>query len=196
MCDSLDLVQVIHDPTRITPTSMSLVDLILVLSSASVISSGVLYDLVISDHSLTFVKLDVPGPSCEPRQYTLRDFSRFNYDSFLRDLHAAPWHLIYRISDINEKVATFNTLLYNLFEMHAPYKTIVYKRPQTPWMTDNLRLMMSLRNFTTTSIRREKRAYLKYISRNSDSKSLWKNLQSLNIYNRKGTHPEAATMLI
>ncbi|KAK9739618.1 hypothetical protein QE152_g8911 [Popillia japonica] len=73
MCDSLDLVQVVHDPTRITPTSMSLVELILVLSSASVISSGVLYDLVISDHSLTFVKLDVQGPSCEPcRKGTLK----------------------------------------------------------------------------------------------------------------------------
>ncbi|KAK9709677.1 hypothetical protein QE152_g26452 [Popillia japonica] len=80
--------------------------------------------------------------------------------------------------------------------------------PRAPWLTENVRLMMSLRdkalkqaklkksesafvhykelrNYTTSAIRREKRAYLRFISKNStDSKRLWHNLKLLNVYHK------------
>jgi hypothetical protein len=61
LCNDLDLKRIVKEPTRITDTSQSLIEVILVSTEAVVLESGVL-DSAISDHFLIYVstKLKVP----------------------------------------------------------------------------------------------------------------------------------------
>lgn len=208
MCDALGFKQIITDPTREVGSSSSLLDFILIPSETSFSSCGVRHDLTVSDHYLTYVHLVfdvVPSP---PRVLTFRDFSHFHCDAFVHAFESIDWQSIYSEPDINMKLTLFNCFIINLFDVHAPYKTITFRREPTPWLTDTIKLMMrfrdralrrarvertaasfnyykQIRNLTTSAIRREKRAYLNYITSTRNSKLLWNSLKTLNIYNRR-----------
>ncbi|KAK9719563.1 hypothetical protein QE152_g22579 [Popillia japonica] len=202
MCDSLGIKQIINEPTHATKTSSSLIDFILLFSSTPVRASDVKHDLVLSKHDLIFVQLDVPVPVCEPCYRKFRNFRNFCADDFDNDLRAIPWHIIYTLNDLNHKLDAFNKFVEDLFDLHAPYKTAW--KPKAPWLTDNIRYVISLReralrdakrkrtrsaldyykqllNYITAAIRREKRAYLQFTFRNSNSSNLWRTLKQLNI---------------
>ena len=52
-CSELHLTQLIKDPTRITPQTTSLLDIIMISSSSKVKRSGI-RDIGISDHSMIY----------------------------------------------------------------------------------------------------------------------------------------------
>ena len=56
--DIYGLSQLISEPTRITPTSRTLIDLCITSSPEKISSSGVIH-LAISDHSLVFMTLKI-----------------------------------------------------------------------------------------------------------------------------------------
>ncbi|XP_073955689.1 uncharacterized protein [Choristoneura fumiferana] len=98
-------------------------------------------------------------------------------------------------------VRQFNILILQLFDKHAPLKTIVVKEAFKPWLTSNVKLMMRLRDKAHAKYKRskavahkqyyldlkhlviaaihcEKRAYFEHhINDVTDSKTLWKNLK-------------------
>lgn len=207
MCDTLGIKQIIDEPTRVTATFSLLIDFILLSSHTLVPICGVKHDLLVSDHCLIFVRLNLSQPPRAPLCRTFRDFHNFCHEGFLNDIQTVPWHRIYTVNDINEKLHIFNNLVIELFNIHAPFKTGYFRKARAPWLTDNIRFMMSLRdkalrdarlrktvaafnyykqlrNYTTSAIRREKRADLRFVSENSDSKRLWDALRLLNIYSR------------
>lgn len=59
--ETYDLRQIINSPTRVTNTSATLLDLVIVSNSVVVESSGV-YDLHISDHSLVYCNISLSAP--------------------------------------------------------------------------------------------------------------------------------------
>ena len=67
----LNLQQIIKNPTRITDTTQSLIDVILVSNTASVLESGVL-NSAISDHLPVYVILKVKVPKIPPNYITAR----------------------------------------------------------------------------------------------------------------------------
>ena len=64
--DPLDLTQIINKPTRITATSRTLIDLIIVNNYPCVKNSGVV-DFCVSDHCLTFLSYAVSRPKFKPK---------------------------------------------------------------------------------------------------------------------------------
>ncbi|KAG5863063.1 hypothetical protein JTB14_004456 [Gonioctena quinquepunctata] len=82
---------------------------------------------------------------------TYRDYSCFDYNSFLADLVNIRWDSIYGIVDVNEAVEFFSASILELFDPHAPLKTVrIEKR------SDNIRLMMKLRNEAHTEYSKSK----------------------------------------
>ena len=65
-CTDMNLKQLITKQTRITATTESLLDVILVSSNNSVLVSSVIHR-PISDHSIVFVKLKVKKPKITPQ---------------------------------------------------------------------------------------------------------------------------------
>lgn len=198
------LTQIVDEPTRISRTGVSLLDVILISDEELLSSTGV-YDMHgITDHRLTYADLKFCVDKPCPKYYTYRDFKNFDYNEFLLSLYNVDWDFIYILPDVDSKVQFMSNTLVNLFNLHAPLRTIRITKAKAPWLTYPLRLMIKereklhtrfsrtklpahweeyrvMRNFTTSCIRAEKKAYITEIHKSRDSKKLWGTLRTYNI---------------
>ena len=89
------LTQIINNPTRITQSSQSLLDVAITSMPEKIIFSGAVH-LGISDHSLIYAirKINI-RPNTEPQGFLeFRNFKNFNVSRFLDDLHSILWEEI------------------------------------------------------------------------------------------------------
>lgn len=203
LLNNYGLHQQIELPTRVTGNSSTLIDVIITSSNNIVVESNVLKMDDISDHSLVTCNLKIKKDKQEPKFFTFRDFSKFNYHDFLQDLYSINWGHIYLLENIDEMLQFWNNNLLHLFNIHAPFKTVRATKQPAPWLTENIKYMIKLknaahtrykklktdiswneykemRNFVNRSIKLEKRAYLQFKYK-ADPKMFWRTLKSLNI---------------
>jgi len=100
---SLDLSQIITEPTRITEQSKSLIDVILVNNEYRVVDSGVV-PLSISDHSLIYCIVKAGFPKATPRTIEYRSYRGFDENAFIQDLNNVPWHIVDDENNVNEQI--------------------------------------------------------------------------------------------
>lgn len=205
--------QVVNEPTRITQHSVTLLDPIFISDTELFCNSGTLNADTISDHRLIFCNLNIIVNRSKQRMYTFRDFKYFVYEDFMLDLNNLPWQNILNINDIDEKVHFLTQNIIELFDNHAPIRTVRINKPHAPWLTDVVKTIMKqrdraynkyeisrtqenwenykeLRNFATAAIKREKTAYLKF-TQERDTIDLWKKLKIMNIQSKsKPSLPE------
>ena len=79
----------------------------------------------------------------------------------MNDLGTANIDRILYISDVDEKLQLFNSILLDLFNKHAPITTSRISKKSSSW-----------RNFINTAIKNEEKAYVLYKINTSNSKSL------------------------
>lgn len=209
LIDDLNLQQLISEPTRLSLTKNSLLDIVICSKDTEIGSSGVEYlNNLRTDHELVYCYLKETKNRFTPVYKTFRDYSNFDYDKFVLDLCSLPLIDIVYINDIDEKIQHFNNLVLSLFDRHAPLRNIRCTKPNAPWLTQNIRFMINLkneaksrylrtsdpldysryksfRNFTTTMVNNEKKAYLNQLIKGNKSKRLWKELHNLNVYSSK-----------
>lgn len=213
LLDAFGLIQLIEEPTRVTQHTSTLIDLIIVTPSVGIGGSGVIDASDISDHHVVFCDINVKNDKMLPATVTYRNFSSFNYNSFKIDLESLPWYYVYSMDDVNDKVLFINENILYLFDIHAPFKTSTFSKPNPPWLTHVIRQMMRLRdealkkyktsrlsahkeyyrmlrNQTTFAIRSEQKAYFKYQFRNKNSKEMWKTLNQSVLNKRNSSIPQ------
>lgn len=214
------LEQVITQPTRITQSSSTLLDIILLSNSELVSASGV-FDLHgVSDHSLVYCNLQISRP-CSPVYRTYRDFRFFNYQHFNDHLRAIPWRVIFDFNNVDDKVHFLNTSIIELLDLHAPFVTSRLTRAWTPWVTEDIKFQISLRdkalrkfkrtkdpldwgtykalrNHVTGRIRQQKRVYLHSSFGNHSMPKFWKDLKRMNIFggNNKTIPPSYPILML
>ena len=209
--EQFGLKQIINAATRITSTTATLIDYIITGIDALVEVSDVVAVHNISDHSMVFVTLQSETPVLQPKTITFRDFKYFILDDFLNDLNAIPWHIMLQLHSMDEKLAFFNFQLNEIFNFHAPIRKIILRKNYRPWVTDNIKILMrlrdraykkfkltkdaghfseykELRNFTNRAIQREKKAFLDSMLSDRDYRSLWGAFRRLGI---AGGKPQA-----
>ena len=118
------LDQLISEPTRITPTTSTLIDLIFTNRPENVYCSGVSH-VALSDHSLVYVyrKISIPTFSKGVNLITYRQFKHFNSANFYADILAQPWHDIKQLCDPNDMWKRWKELFLNVCEKHAQTDT-------------------------------------------------------------------------
>lgn len=146
--EELGLTQLIREPTR----SLSLIDHILTTDTNPVLHSGVIQS-EISDHDIIFVDINVGKPPRSPLFVSYRDFKDVDMHLFLHHLENSPLDDIYYTSNINEKVAIFNTIITSLINAHTCLKMRRITKPNNPWLTDNIKLLMSIRDDAKTKFK-------------------------------------------
>lgn len=99
LLDTLGLTQVIDKPTRISRSSLSLLDLLLISDNSTILNKDVL-DCDISDHNLIYCITSLVNSNKTVNISLGRDFSLFDYNIFLRDLYSVSWFLIFDMDDI------------------------------------------------------------------------------------------------
>ena len=214
--EPLSLHQVITKPTRVTKTSRTLIDHAIVTNTKNVLVAECIDAPGISDHHLIFLAYSLKKPKFKPYTITTRNFKRINWDAFYQDLEELPWENSFNNSDVNSKVTIFETYTNELLDKHAPYKTFrVTKSDPTPWIDDDLKVLMSLRDekklsFNESGIEKlfdeykevrnkvtklRRRAFAKHVHKNlnskiKQSKDFYKAARSLHIIpNKKLRNP-------
>ena len=85
LCSSLNMKQLITEPTRVTATSETLIDVIMTSNSALVTDSGVV-ETHISDQYLVYVVLNLKAPKPLPTYVISRSYKNYDSESFVNDL--------------------------------------------------------------------------------------------------------------
>nr|XP_022911017.1 uncharacterized protein LOC111422045 [Onthophagus taurus]XP_022911018.1 uncharacterized protein LOC111422045 [Onthophagus taurus] len=206
LLDSTGLYQVIEGPTRVTQSSSTLIDLILVSDRSMVSEVGVADGGSMSDHDIIYCNLKFKTPPHPPLIRTFRSFKYFQYDHFADDLYRIPFFHIFDIPDGDSKVNFFNNALCSVLEVHCPLKTCSFVRPQSPWITDTIKSMQKIRDrayrefkatklpqkwtfyktmrrIVTEAIRTERRVYLELQIKSANNK--WTALRKAGLFNKK-----------
>ena len=82
---SFNLTQIISKPTRVTETSKSTIDLILVNNTHRIVQCDVL-DASISDHNATFCVIKGGVKKLPPKAFEYRSFKNYEKKAFISDL--------------------------------------------------------------------------------------------------------------
>lgn len=205
--ESFNLVQIVNSPTHFTRTAGTIIDLIITTNSDIINNVKVIpLDHFNSDHDLTCCELNLSSIKNPEMLKTIRVFKNFNYENFYTDLRSIPFEMMFDMRDVSDKLNFLNENLLSLFNFHAPLRTIKITKKPSPWITDNIRLLISLRdkarsrwrrtkseahhnyykalkNYTTLACRKEKKAYFEYKLRLNGVNKIWKELNLL--HNRK-----------
>ena len=137
-------------PTRVTPTSQTLIDNILISPTLNSVRCGNL-TVGISDHLPQFLFLDnsVTISSSENKFY--RDWKNFDRENFILDFFDFDWTLAIDLEreDPDYSFNVFFDKLTSLIDKHVPSKVMSKKQAKTnqkPWITKGIKTSIYFRN--------------------------------------------------
>lgn len=201
--ESLGLVQMIKQPTRITDKTATLIDYALVSNVNLVKEVGTKHVPEVSDHELVFLSLKIGHKQKKINYKTTRNFKNFNYAQFDSDLRSIPWNTIYELDDVDSKVGFLSDSINALLDIHAPFQTFRITKTYAPWLTNSIKAMMKdrdealskfkktknlqhwkdykqLRNLVTRIVKHEKKIFCKInIEKNKSTKNMWGNIRKI-----------------
>ncbi|KAJ4426946.1 hypothetical protein ANN_26745 [Periplaneta americana] len=144
-------------------------------------------------------------PKAVPKFIAYRDLKHVHDEQLISDAMELPWHTIFNLVTVDEKLTAFNNMVMQLFDKHAPLRKRRATHRPAPWMTDNIRNLMAsrdaayrkyrhnkseenfynykkIRNRTTQNIRNAKRRHaLSLVDPSISPQYLWKHLRDMGI---------------
>ena len=144
-CACVNATQLIDEPTRVTKTTRSLLDVVIVSNQGVVKSSGVL-QLTISDHFLVYVKLNLKTPRQAPNNMTTPSFRHYKANHFSSDVAHIPWGSVHLKNTAEEQLDAFNDLFVTCLDQHAPIKTLTLRRRPNPVINEEIKDLITSRN--------------------------------------------------
>lgn len=205
--DTFGLKQAVNEPTRISKTSFSILDLVFTNCDYNVDIE--ILELNIADHCCVYSKIDLGDNETNKNKIiTYRDFKCIDSNKFQDDLHSINWNIMFNKENIEEKILFFNSSVLDTLEKHAPLKTCNIYRNYAPWITPVIKKMQKLRdnalrrfkltrnpthweyykqlrNHTNNAIQSEKKAFLKQKFESCNVKQKWQELKKLNVVRKK-----------
>lgn len=203
--ECFNLKQIIQEPTRITASSATLLDVICVSENLPITASYTADTPIFSDHRLVSCSLKMetkPNPNVVP--FYTRNFCSIDMPNFFNQLISIDWGSVYHVTTVNEKVENFNKILLQLFDTCCPLvlvtpnkrrpalfltpvvrhiinlKRSAYKRQRRTKKPEHRDYYVALKNHLKVAIDSEKRAYSSFIM-NKYKKDAWKILNKLGI---------------
>ena len=161
-CDQFCLTNTISVPTRVTASTKTLLDVILVSHPERFVSSGTLR-LGISDHDLIYVvrKQGLPKPNVRSIEY--RSMKNFDEPAFLSSLSDILWDTAYTFEGVNDIWCHWKSLLEQVIDHYAPLncKRVNLKSNHLPWINPAIQKQMRVRNLLYYRCRRNNVTALK-----------------------------------
>ena len=98
-------------------------------SNISLISDVVEETGTTSDHFLTEFKISVtyPAKPCSLKTVSFREYSSFDLDSFVSDIHDSDLGVCQKFVDIDNALSLYENILTSLLDRHAPIRTKMVK---------------------------------------------------------------------
>ena len=106
---SFNLTQIISRPTRVTETSKSTIDLLLVNNNHKIVQCDVL-NSSISDPSAIFCVMKGGVEKIPPKVFEYRSFKSYEKKAFINDLKQVSWSITEGVGDIDDTVFLWEKL--------------------------------------------------------------------------------------
>ncbi len=154
---SSKLSQLIEEPTRVTPTSASLLDLVITNSPNLVINKDVVPQ-VIADHDLISIFVNISKPKRKPLMKTFRHLGSYSSDILCTLLLSESYTLnqIMETDDVDLQINIFNDTFIRCLDKCAPVVTREINRPLAPWFNDDLRQAIKKRDDIRNKLKRDR----------------------------------------
>ena len=149
-----NLTQIINKPTRVTPTSSTLLDLTITNKPDAIHTCDVVLQ-EIDDHDLISITVDVSKPKRHPVIRTFRHLGQYSKEAFCLRLlqNTQAFNRILNTEDVNTQVDIFTNNFIGCLNDCAPFVTKEIKRPFAPWMNDPIREAMNQRDDTRKKLK-------------------------------------------
>ena len=184
------LTQMISDPTHILPNSSSCIDLLFTNQPNLIIDSGVISSLhATCHHQIIFAKIDFKIEFPPPYQRLTWDYKNANKNSIITAINNFDWEKAFSNVSIHGQVEILNNTILNIFSNYIPNKIITINDSDPPWMTDNIKSRIKLKNtifYSYIRCGRKQEDYLKLQNARTDLTNLISNAKE-NYYTRLGT---------
>ena len=146
-CSDMNLKQLISTPTRITPYTQTLLNVIMICSNFSVRNRGVI-QRPISDHSIVFTNLKIKKQKTIPQYVTTRSYKHYNGKQFACDLAKEAGALLTTFDkpDVNSKLKNVINTLMRILDSHALQKQIKICGRPCPFVHKEVKDMMKFRD--------------------------------------------------
>ena len=140
--------QLINEPTRITSTTKTLIDLAFTNKPELINGSGIIH-LGISDHSLIYIQRKIYIPRNDPKVIKTRQFKHYSVNNFKSDIFIYLHNGIFwdTMLDPNIMWKKWKTIFLSIADFHAPETTKKVRSEYAPWITNNIREVMTQRDF-------------------------------------------------
>ena len=152
-CNQFCLTNTISVPTRVTASTKTLLDVILVSHPERFVSGGTLR-LGISDHDLIYIVRKQRLPKPNVRSIECRSMKNFDEPAFLSSLSDIPWDTAYTFDHVNDIWCHWESLLKEANDHHAPLKRVNLKSNHLPWINPAIQKQMRIRNLLYKKFRR------------------------------------------
>lgn len=185
------MYQLVRSATRITPTSKTLLDVILT-NSKDLLYDTDICEIAASDHYpvITHVRIDQsPIDTSSHNVVCFRDFKCFNENEYISDLcDALNEHELLNVHVSQPDITVvdpivawecFKNAFIQVSNKHAPFKTMRLKRKHCPWVTHNIVRIMHKRDHA------HKKAVRNKCSAHWDEYKVLKNRVTTEIRNEK-----------
>jgi hypothetical protein len=100
LLESYDMMNIIRSPTRVTPSTLSLIDVV-ITKKDSPISCASVIDLGFSDNYAQLVRIDTDRRNWSTKTIIRRQFTHINITEFNHLLSKEIWNDVYNCSDVN-----------------------------------------------------------------------------------------------
>eukprot|EP00794_Sanderia_malayensis_P010377 gene10377-11459_t len=147
--------QMVSEPTRITQTTETLIDLILTNNPMN-INEIIVTPLSIGDHDLIGCIRKLNCKRYTSRSVISRDYKNYDAGKLAEDPKLINWGLLYDCNNIELAANTFTKTLKDIFDKHAPFKSKIIKGKAAPWLKVDLRKLMNERDQALRKARKTK----------------------------------------
>ena len=150
------LTQLVNEPTRISATSESILDLLMVSDPDKICQSGVLC-VGFSDHNLIFCTRKITRiPINNHKSIRVRSMKRYSKESFVQLLAEQDWSSVLGNYNIEESWSNFKTIFLNILNTLAPLKEVRVKQRTAPWINGEILELIRHRDKHLTKFKRTK----------------------------------------
>lgn len=153
---SFHMVQIISEFTRVTPSTSSTLDLIIVSDQDKVSQSGVL-TYAFSDHQVIYCTRK-QKKICSNCQYVKNIRCMRNYDVsvFKEQLRNVNWFNVLNSEDIDKAWLEFKKLFLDVLNIIAPVKSVRVKQKSEAWFNGEILHLLGERNRAFVKFRKSK----------------------------------------
>ena len=149
------LEQLVTEPTRITPTSSSIIDHVVTNVRDMIRASGTVV-VGFSDHLITFSSRCFAKVISSPDVKKVRSMKSYSKESFVSELAKIDWSSVLSSDNVDYCVGEFSRLFNLAVDKVAPYREIRVRSKKSPWINPHILSLLKRRDALFSQFRKNR----------------------------------------